>query len=116
MTDFSKYAPVRLIPFPEPVSLPGGWFRRSWVIRVERFEPAAFLPPPAGGLDIGQLIVVVAPAADAWSLSIDSMRRDDPHDLAYASLVIQRIIGSERETATVDGHLRHPMLNVARET
>lgn len=115
MSDFAKYTPIRLIPFPEPVALANGWFRRSWSVQVALFDPTEFLPPPVGGLDIAQLIVSVVPGSGGWLIRIDSKRRDDPHDLAYASLVLQRVVGAERETATIDGHRRHPMLNIARE-
>jgi hypothetical protein len=113
MATYNHSGPVRLIPFPPERDLGNGWYRREWHVRGG--DLVTFEPPSAGSLNVGAVIVTIVPVGDDLTLRLDTSRSDEPHDLAYASLVLQRLVRGNRDGCEIDGHRRNRILNLATE-
>ncbi len=76
---------------------------------------SAFRPPPPTGLELQRTVVSIAQVTGGVVVTVDSVRCDDPHDLAYASLVIRRLLGEAALRARINGAIANPIVRLAEE-
>lgn len=115
MTDF-EHVKVRLIPLPAAVDIGGGWVRRRVALEFSRPPDLdRFEPPEPGSLRPTTPIVLVRPESPTvYQLTMDSRDPVSGDDIAYLSLVVQRLAMTTRASVVIDGYERHPLLYVAR--
>lgn len=114
MTDYDSVQ-WRLIPVRLPTEIGGGWFRRQVAIEfVDAPNLETFEPPDASSLQpTTPIVLLIQSSPNTYRLIMDSRHPDSGDDLAYLSLVVQRL----RKAAgrfLIDGHEDHPLLRLVR--
>ncbi|SRR5579883_1849716 len=118
--DFSIYdsVQVRGIPFPNAESCGDGWWRSVWKIETQPREllKNLHLPPPS--LEIGDVALIIAVVlTEPGQITVEVLSQHEKligEEVAYISLVMQTIRSSYQEI-TIDGHVDHPILHMAKE-
>lgn len=113
--DVSK---IQVVPFPEAQDRGDGWWSVVWRVATEPADPPRGLstPNPFPRL-AGATCVVTVVALEPGNISIELLTRHRQligEEVAFVSLLLQRI-ARLFDRVTIDGHVDHPILSMARE-